>query len=211
MNELGKLGRPTRGWSRARCPFHHPDKHPSLVVNLASGGFYCFSCGEKGGDIVDFVMKRDGIGFIVAARRLGAWVDHKETGVEREELAQQEQWKRKRIRDAAIKLAAAEKSLRLNYRDAVHRMEKIISEMGERLLLHGSMTNDHASCGQLLSQTLDDLRRSIAAHALLCFGPISDCANFMLHFDQLDAAVTRVMLRGSVVDDDGFVTEVVFP
>ena len=46
---------------RALCPFH-PDRHPSLAVNLQTGGFYCFSCGERGGGLIDFLMN-DGVSF----------------------------------------------------------------------------------------------------------------------------------------------------
>ena len=72
-HELRKMGRKNfRGWVLALCPFH-PDRHPSLSVNLETSGFYCFSCGEKGGDIVGFLMKRDGVLFKEAAQSLGVW------------------------------------------------------------------------------------------------------------------------------------------
>ena len=32
-----------------RCPFHGPDHHPSLSVDLDRGLFNCFSCGVAGG------------------------------------------------------------------------------------------------------------------------------------------------------------------
>jgi CHC2 zinc finger len=56
-----------------RCIFHSPDRDPSLAVNLATGAFHCFACGEHGGDVVDFVMLRDGLSFKDAAKSLGAW------------------------------------------------------------------------------------------------------------------------------------------
>jgi hypothetical protein len=40
---------------------------------LESGGFYCFSCHARGGDIVAYLMLRDGIDFKNAAQLLGAW------------------------------------------------------------------------------------------------------------------------------------------
>lgn len=42
---------PLRGRRRGvtHCPFHGPDRHPSLSVDLDAGVFNCFSCGERGG------------------------------------------------------------------------------------------------------------------------------------------------------------------
>jgi len=50
------------------CPFH-TEKTPSFSVSPEKGLFYCFGCGE-GGDVLTFLMLRDGIGFIEAARYL---------------------------------------------------------------------------------------------------------------------------------------------
>jgi CHC2 zinc finger len=76
--ELGELRRPSRGWAtpKSGCPFHESRSKKSFSVNLESGGYYCFSCGAKG-DMVSFVMKRYDLGFVVAAKQLGAY---EETG-----------------------------------------------------------------------------------------------------------------------------------
>ena len=60
------------GWGRASCPFHH-DRHPSFGFHLASGGFHCFACGARGGDVIAFRMRRYGQGFVEAVTALGAW------------------------------------------------------------------------------------------------------------------------------------------
>lgn len=64
------LGRLTgRGpWRTVRCPFHRPDAHPSLRVNIESGGFRCMACGARGGSIIAFVMLQDGLTFEEALR-----------------------------------------------------------------------------------------------------------------------------------------------
>ena len=59
-------------WRSALCPFH-PDRHPSLRIHVASGAFRCMACGEKGGDVLAFQMKRHGQQFVDAAKALGAW------------------------------------------------------------------------------------------------------------------------------------------
>lgn len=63
--ELGELRRPSRGWARpkAGCPFHESKSKASFAVNLDTGGFYCFSCGEKGGDVLAFVQLRYRLSF----------------------------------------------------------------------------------------------------------------------------------------------------
>jgi len=59
-------------WKNALCPFHN-DHQPSLRVRLDSGGFKCMACGARGGDILAFHMQRYGLGFVAAAKQLGAW------------------------------------------------------------------------------------------------------------------------------------------
>jgi hypothetical protein len=78
---LGELRRPSRGWAKPKegCPFHPSKSKQSFSVNLETGGFYCFGCQAKGGDIVSFVMKRDGVSFQEAAKALGAWNDEGRT------------------------------------------------------------------------------------------------------------------------------------
>jgi hypothetical protein len=59
-------------WRSAICPFH-PDKNPSLRINLVRGGFLCHGCGRKGGDVLDFHKLRYSLGFVEAVNQLGAW------------------------------------------------------------------------------------------------------------------------------------------
>lgn len=61
--------RPTgpRRW-QGLCPFHQ-DRRPSLLVDEADEHFHCFGCGAHG-DVIDFVRRREGLGFAEACRRL---------------------------------------------------------------------------------------------------------------------------------------------
>ena len=59
-------------WKNAICPFDK-DTRPSLRVRLDCGGFRCMVCGAHGGDVLAFHMQRQGLGFIEAAKALGAW------------------------------------------------------------------------------------------------------------------------------------------
>jgi hypothetical protein len=72
--ELGKLTRPnSKDWALARCPFHPSKSGKSFSVNLQTGGFHCFGCAAKGGDIISFLRLRDGLSFREACARLGCW------------------------------------------------------------------------------------------------------------------------------------------
>jgi DNA primase len=51
-----------------RCPLHE-EKTASFKVNPDTLDFHCFGCG-KGGDVIQFVMEKDGISFPEALKRL---------------------------------------------------------------------------------------------------------------------------------------------
>lgn len=59
-------------WKSALCPFHN-DTKPSLRIRLDSGGFRCMVCHAHGGDVLAFHRQRHGLGFVAAAKQLGAW------------------------------------------------------------------------------------------------------------------------------------------
>ena len=60
-------------WKTGPCHFHGGSD--SLRVNVKSGGWVCMACGAKGGDVLAYHMQRHGLGFVEAARELGAYVD----------------------------------------------------------------------------------------------------------------------------------------
>lgn len=72
MRENLKLKSQREGWVSALCPFHD-DRNPSFRVNLTKGCYRCMSCGEHGGDILAFHMKKYSLDFIDACKELGVW------------------------------------------------------------------------------------------------------------------------------------------
>lgn len=59
MQELPSVDVARHGWiDGGLCPFHEDKRSGSFKINLETGGFICFSCQTKGGDIVSFNMKR---------------------------------------------------------------------------------------------------------------------------------------------------------
>jgi hypothetical protein len=58
-------------WRTTRCEFHGGSD--SMRINLKSGGFMCMNCLEKGGDVLAYHQKANGLEFIAAAKALGCW------------------------------------------------------------------------------------------------------------------------------------------
>ncbi len=56
------------GSMRGLCPFHD-ERSPSFHVRPGVGRYHCFGCGE-GGDVIDFIMKLDGMSFVEAVEYL---------------------------------------------------------------------------------------------------------------------------------------------
>jgi len=167
--ELRRMGRKSsRGWVRALCPFHL-DRNPSLAVNLQTGGFYCFACGEKGGDPIDFLMKRNGVSFKVAAQLLGAWDESRAISARqiRELLKRNED--RRQADEARI---AEERSHRLKVRDWLHFLEHLNDQDSARLsqLRQGfpeQFPGEEEACWEFLSSCLPLIRSAEAEYLRL--------------------------------------------
>lgn len=69
VSQYVTLRRAGPGTYKGLCPFHD-EKSPSFNVNPSRGFYKCFGCGE-GGDVIDFVMKLEGLSFFEAVERLG--------------------------------------------------------------------------------------------------------------------------------------------
>ncbi|KPU88374.1 hypothetical protein APR50_39440 [Variovorax paradoxus] len=59
-------------WRTTRCAFHGGSD--SMRVNVRSGSFCCMAgCGARGGDVLAYHRAAHGLGFVEAAKDLGAW------------------------------------------------------------------------------------------------------------------------------------------
>lgn len=69
--ELQGMKHSSKDWNNGGlCPFHADNKPGSFYVNTQTGAYTCYSCGSKGGDIVAFIMERDGLAFHEALKQL---------------------------------------------------------------------------------------------------------------------------------------------
>ena len=58
-----------------KCPFGtHPDKNPSFHINMETGLYNCFGCGEKG-NICTFIAKMDGTDTASVYQKLNGYGD----------------------------------------------------------------------------------------------------------------------------------------
>lgn len=75
------------------CPFHH-EKTPSFSVSPAKGIYKCFGCG-KAGNVVNFVMEHDSLGYLEALRNLAdryqiEWPRQENVNIEEEKALRSE-------------------------------------------------------------------------------------------------------------------------
>jgi DNA primase len=117
------------GSLKGLCPFHD-EKTPSFNVTPARGLFYCHGCAE-GGDVIKFVQKIDGLGFVEAVERLagraGVELRYEQGGY----VPGQEQSQRRRMVDAH-RTAAEYYAERLRGADA-SQARAFLSERGFEL------------------------------------------------------------------------------
>lgn len=60
-------------YAMIKCPVHKggQERNPSMAVYMPQGNFKCFSCGAKGGDIVDLHRLITGNNFSSTVKELG--------------------------------------------------------------------------------------------------------------------------------------------
>jgi DNA primase len=98
--KLRKAGRNQTGF----CPFHDNKHTPAFVVWPETGTWRCFGQCNEGGDIFKFVMKREGVDFKEAMRKLAARAGVEIKEYQRETPQQKEAYEhlRKLLEDAVI-------------------------------------------------------------------------------------------------------------
>lgn len=130
---LGRARENSKGYIATRCVFHNSEnpRSRSLSLNLRNGNFICWSCGARGGDVIDFVMKRDGLDFKHAAMKLGAWNESPTP----ENLRQIEAKRIAREAENAKQAAKKERHRRerIRLRDEIHTDTKLMKKISTEL------------------------------------------------------------------------------
>jgi DNA primase len=127
--------------ARATCPFCQATRqkrsyNPPFAMDLQKGLWHCHCC-QRGGDIVDFVRERDGVGFVAAVKQLGAWrsMDPREVeAYDRERRARlaKEEAKHDRYISAVYELAAEMELYERLHRDAAAKFILLKAENHEQ-------------------------------------------------------------------------------
>ena len=174
------------------CPFH-PDRHPSLSIDLDHGLYFCFSCGA-GGDIPHFLMKRDGLSFAQAAKSLGAWrgTDTPEASQERRRA----QSERERLRYLKANQEKRERETRLLSRSLIHLLEKDQAQLSAQL----KVDPDNEELWDELILTHGLIAQELLAYSILSFGSEQLRAAF---FSRRAEVIREVREREYFYDDDG--------
>jgi len=156
--ELGKLGRPNgKGWAMARCPFHKSESGRSFSINVDSGGFHCFGCDAKGGDVISFLMLLEGYDFKTACKVLGCW-DEDGSPRRRGQILE-----RYLVWDYCIDGVQYRAEVRDEPRNYTDKIRRFYHEASDRLmeLSHGDSEEypgESETCWERMSLGLDELR-----------------------------------------------------
>jgi hypothetical protein len=177
--EFGSLRRINRGNAAVKCCFHK-EKTPSLSLNLSDGRFFCFGCGAKGGDVIDFLQKRDGLSFQDAAKSLGAWDDSPETEDLKRQRARQEK-ERQWVRQQAESLAEQERVLRIQTRTELHAAERSARVISAHLRQLPPDTLEAENGWGALQLCTEDIAELDASYRILSFSPVETRARFILN------------------------------
>lgn len=81
LGQYTRTQKPGQNKSMWFCPFHNDVRRPAMSVELDRQVWHCFVC-DMGGDIFDFVMEKENLGFKEAARLLCEQhgIEYEETG-----------------------------------------------------------------------------------------------------------------------------------
>jgi DNA primase len=105
---------------QALCPFHN-EKSPSLVISPEKQIWHCFGCG-KGGDVLTFVMEKEGLTFGETLRLLAP-----KAGVQLQEYSPEKASQKSRLLDILQTASAYFEQTLLNSREAEEARQYLVT------------------------------------------------------------------------------------
>jgi hypothetical protein len=153
-----------KGWAmvKGQPPCHKSRGGRSFSVNLDHGGYHCKGCGAKG-DMFGYVMMRDGVNFVTAAKTLGCWNENL-TPQERLDITRREQereWHRQREAD----LDEWWRVERIRRRNDLHLAFNLYRECAQELQLAGPDGREEWS---VMPGALDGCRETESDYCKVC-------------------------------------------
>ncbi|MEJ2889740.1 DNA primase [Actinomycetospora aeridis] len=127
VSEYVALRRAGGGSVKGLCPFHD-EKSPSFTIRPSHGTFHCFGCGEHG-NVIDFIMKIEQLGFVEAVEKLADRIGYRLTYEGGGSSVQKDRGTRARLL-AANKLAAEFYAEQLRAPGEAQRAREFLQERG---------------------------------------------------------------------------------
>ena len=200
---LAAVGAKITSDKRAACPLCRGSAR--LTLAYTDSVWYCHRCG-KGGDVFRLVEEVEGSGFrealtfVAGLAGISAGESQSESSRRnmRERIAE-----RARAQRAAETLAAAERPLRIQYRNEIHKLDEVERLTSRRLENALQRSPAPEQLWRQLQASVELRWAVVAGYSVLAFGSIEERARFVTRPWERHAIIKQVLQSGSIRMDNG--------